>query len=300
MGISIKRRGNAPIVKTIYGAALNKVLEEKDVAAAAEIVQRGVMDLVEGRTKMGQLIITKSLKAEYTKSLPAHKVLADRIKARDPGNAPAAGDRMASVYIRPPIGQQVPKLQGERIETPQFVRERGLRVDYEFYIEHQLMNPISEMFGLLLEQVPGFRENMLPDGWRDMEQEQLFAVREKVAAQLLFGEALSKLREQGKRAFIATLGGSSSSGSGSGSGSGSKSGITAGVTQLSTAAQSRRPTGMTTTASKSSRQSPPKKQVTLDTWFADSVLLQLSRKKATARDRLRAELEAETTAVIDA
>ncbi len=295
MGISIKRRGNAPLVKTIYGAALNKVLEEKDVAAAAEIVRRGCADLVEGRTKLGQLIITKSLKAEYAHTPPAHKVLADRIKVRDPGNAPAAGDRLAYVYIRPPIGQTVPKLQGERIETPQFVRSKGLTVDYEFYIEHQLMNPISEMFGLLLEQVPGFRAEMLPEGWRDLEQEKQFAVREKVAAQLLFGEALARLREQGKRAFIAAMGGGKvvrpvvAATSGIAPRAVRKSGGGAGGAAAATAPA----------------PAPAKKQSVLDSWLRDTtltddVLLKLTRKKANARDKLRAELEAETTAIVDA
>lgn len=293
MGISIKRRGNAPLVKTIYGAALNKVLEDKDVAAAAEIVRRGCTELVEGRTKLGQLIITKSLKAEYAHTPPAHKVLADRIKVRDPGNAPAAGDRLAYVYIRPQIGQAAPKLQGERIETPQFVRSKGLTVDYEFYIEHQLMNPISQMFGLLLEHVPGFRAEMLPEGWRGLDQEKQFAVREKVAAQLLFGEALGYLRESSKQAFIGAMGGKA---------------VKSVVAAVSGVAPRR--TGASSSASASAGPGPraapvpAKKQSVLDSWLRDTtltdgVLLGLSRKKANARDKLRAELEAETTAILD-
>jgi hypothetical protein len=50
---------------------------------------------------------------------------------------------------------------------------------------------------------------------------------------------------------------------------------------------------------------PAKKQSVLDSWLRDTtltdgVLLKLSRKKANARDKLRAELEAETTAIVDA
>ncbi len=296
MGISIKRRGNAPIVKTIYGAALNKVLEDKDVAAAAEIVRRGCADLVEGRTKLGQLIITKSLKAEYAHTPPAHKVLADRIKVRDPGNAPAAGDRLAYVYVRPPPGQAAPKLQGDRIETPQFVRERGLTVDYEFYIEHQLTNPISQMFGLLLEDVPGFRADMLPAGWQDLEQEKQFVVRERVAAQLLFGEALQRLQTKGKRAFIEAMGG----------------GKAVSVVSAAVASKAvRRVGGAGGTAAAplcsapAASPTPRKKQSMLDSWLQDTnltdgVLLGMTHKRANKRDKLRAELEAETTAVLDA
>ncbi|NBO60714.1 MAG: hypothetical protein EBU82_07060, partial [Flavobacteriia bacterium] len=65
---------------------------------------------------------------------PAHKILADRIAKRDPGNAPASGERIGFVYIAPPPGQLAPKLQGDRIETPDFIRLRNLRPDYQYYI----------------------------------------------------------------------------------------------------------------------------------------------------------------------
>ena len=49
---------------------------------------------------MDKLIITKSLRSGYKNPKQiAHKVLADRIGKRDPGNAPSVGDRIAFVYI---------------------------------------------------------------------------------------------------------------------------------------------------------------------------------------------------------
>jgi hypothetical protein len=109
-------------------------------------------------------------------------VLADRIAARDPGNAPAAGDRIPFVYIAPEPGKLAPKLQGERIETPQFLKANNLTPDYMFYIEHQIANPICQMFGLLLEKFPEMRDAPIP-------QEQ--GEREKKAYELLFGEAIA-------------------------------------------------------------------------------------------------------------
>jgi hypothetical protein len=128
-------------------------------------------------------MLTKSLRSEY-KAVPAHKMLADRIKARDPGNAPASGDRMSFMYILPPAGQKASNLQGDRIETPTWIREKGLEIDYKYYMEHQLMNPLSQLFGLVIEELPGCRSAKTESD------------RESAAIDYLFGDALNICNKQ--------------------------------------------------------------------------------------------------------
>lgn len=194
MGIALKRRDNAPIVKTIFGGAMKMLLDKRDVAGAFQFVKEKCLELVDGKVSLGQLTVTKSLRADYADpSRIAHKALADRITERDPGNAPAAGDRIGYVYISAKAGQQASKLQGERIETPLFIKEHGLVPDYQHYIEHQLQNPISQAFGLLLEQVPGFTQDMMngcPSLKDDLDRYLTF--REGKAAQLLFQDCLKR------------------------------------------------------------------------------------------------------------
>jgi DNA polymerase delta subunit 1 len=202
MGIALKRRDNAPIVKTIYGSAMKKLLFERDVVGATRLVQDSCMDLVNGKVKLGQLTITKSLRAEYANPLQiAHKALADRMALRDPGNAPASGDRIPFVYVRPAVGAVAAKLQGDRIEAPSWIKEKGLVPDYEFYLGHQLQNPISQMFGLLLEEMPG--SDTVP--WSKMptdNEEKRLIWRESAAADLLFGKAFQACGKQHTSAFV--------------------------------------------------------------------------------------------------
>ena len=202
MGIALKRRDNAPIVKTIFGGAMQMLLDKRDVSGAFRFVKDKCLELVDGKVSLGQLTVTKSLRADYANpSSIAHKVLADRITQRDPGNAPASGDRIGYVYIVKPGD----KLQGERIETPLFVKENNLIPDYRHYIEHQLQNPISQAFGLLLEKVPGFNRSMIVkcpdmsnlDGW--------LGFRENVATQLLFSDCLKKFETSSRHNAIYTL-----------------------------------------------------------------------------------------------
>jgi DNA polymerase elongation subunit (family B) len=100
---------------------------------------------------MEKLIITKSLRSGYKNpNSIAHKVLADRITARDPGSKPSSGDRIPFVYI---VTKDKKALQGEKIETPTFITENGLKIDYSFYITNQIMKPVQQVFALVLEKI---------------------------------------------------------------------------------------------------------------------------------------------------
>jgi len=172
MGIATKRRDYAPIVKLIYGGALRILLTERSVTAAYQFVQEKLLELVEGKMSMNLLTMSKSLRAEYKAATPpAHKILADRMRLRDEGTAPASGERVPFIYILPPIGQVASKLQGERVEHPTYIKEKGLKPDFKFYIEHQLMNPLVQLFALVAEQIPGI---VVPKGgWAEGDREML-------------------------------------------------------------------------------------------------------------------------------
>ena len=187
MGIATKRRDYAGIVKVIYGGAIRILLSDRDPIAAASFVRGKLLDLAEGRVSLTQLTMTKSLRSEYKAvTPPAHKILAERITARDPGNAPASGDRISFLYTLPPPGELASKSQGDRIETPSFIREKGLQVDAKFYMEHQLLNPISQLFSLIVDELPGC-EPPYGKTWATAEAGE----REYAAGEFLFRDALN-------------------------------------------------------------------------------------------------------------
>ena len=188
MGIATKRRDYAPIVKTIYGGAIKILLTNKDVGAAAAFVKKWVTDMMDNKVSLNQLMLTKSLRSEY-KSVtpPAHKILADRIAQRDPGNAPASGDRLSFIYFKPPPGFK--GTQGDRIETSAFMKANGLKPDPQYYIEHQLENPVGQLFSILVDQLPNAKPP--PQGWNADPDVQV-AERELYARDYLFKTAKAK------------------------------------------------------------------------------------------------------------
>jgi DNA polymerase elongation subunit (family B) len=151
MGIVLKRRDNAPIVKDIYGGIIDILMKEKDIQKAIDFLRNALQDMVDEKYPMDKLIITKSLRSGYKNpNSIAHKVLADRITTRDPGNKPSSGDRIPFVYIH---NKNKKSLQGEKIETPTYIKENNLKIDYSFYITNQIMKPVQQVFALVLEKI---------------------------------------------------------------------------------------------------------------------------------------------------
>lgn len=150
MGICLKRRDSAPIVKDIYGGVIDIFMKEQNLQKAINFLKGCLQNIVDENVSMDKLIITKSLNSFYKNPKQiAHKVLADRIASRDPGNKPKSGDRVPFVYI---VGAKK-DLQGDKIETPTFIVENRIKIDYSFYITNQIMKPLLQLFGLVLEDM---------------------------------------------------------------------------------------------------------------------------------------------------
>lgn len=149
MGIVLKRRDNARIVKKIVGGIVEIILNNLDVNEIRRFVENSLSDLLDGKYKMDDFVVTKTLKAKYKdRSSIAHVVLADRIAERDPGNALQVNDRVPYIYI---VKERTKKSkQGEFIETPDYIIEQGLKIDYLHYIENQIMNPSLQFLSLVI------------------------------------------------------------------------------------------------------------------------------------------------------
>ena len=180
MGIVLKRRDNADIVKHVYGGVMDIIMNQKDIKKSIKFLKESCLDLLNGKFPMDMLIITKSLRGFYKNpSMIAHKVLADRIGKRDPGNKPASNDRVPYVYIETneKKGQKI--LQGDRIENPQYIKDNNLNPDYKFYITNQIMKPVGQIYALIVEQLEGYNK---PDGYFERKYKSLKSERGEIKA----------------------------------------------------------------------------------------------------------------------
>jgi len=154
MGIVLKRRDNAPIVKDVYGGIIDILMKDKNIDKSIEFLHKQLTQLSEKKVPIEKLIISKSLRSFYKNPKQiAHNVLAERIGIRDPGNKPAPGDRIPYIYILNALS----KLQGEKIEIPDYIKDHKLKIDYGFYISNQIMKPVLQIYSLILYDMKEFR-----------------------------------------------------------------------------------------------------------------------------------------------
>jgi DNA polymerase elongation subunit (family B) len=155
MGIVLKRRDNAPIVKDVFGGALDILLKERDVKKAQTFVNEMLLKVLENKIPLEKFIVTKSLRDDYkTPDQIAHRVLADRMAKRDPGTAPKVGDRIPYIYV---AENKKASKQGDRIEHLDYVRANKLTPDTAFYITNQIQNPVAQLFALCIDELEGYK-----------------------------------------------------------------------------------------------------------------------------------------------
>ena len=190
MGIVLKRRDNAQIVKHVFGNVIEKIMIDKDFNLTLDWLKETLQMIRNGEYPMRYFVITKALRGYYKNPKGiAHKVLADRMAERDPGNKPKANDRIPYAYIdkgktkqiigykkikeRRPNGffkngkpkfknfviddldqpkyKKITILQGDKIEHVDYIKDKKLDLDYEFYITNQIMNPVKQVLDLEMD-----------------------------------------------------------------------------------------------------------------------------------------------------
>ncbi|ETW78956.1 hypothetical protein HETIRDRAFT_155985 [Heterobasidion irregulare TC 32-1] len=145
-GIETVRRDNCRLVSTVIETCLHKMLIDRDVKAAEDYTKQVISELLQNKIDMSQLVITKALaKADYV-AKQAHVQLAERMKLRDAGSAPALGDRVAYVIIKGMKGAAA----YEKSEDPIYVLENNIPIDTKYYLENQLSKPLMRIFEPIL------------------------------------------------------------------------------------------------------------------------------------------------------
>lgn len=211
MGVVTKRRDNAPIVKYIYDGVIHQIINEKSIEKSLIFVKSTLDKILSGKFPINYFKITKNLKGFYVNPLQiVHKVLADRMAARDPGNKPQSNDRIPYVYIfNKKFGKNT--LQGERVEHPDYILENKLQIDYLFYLTNQIMKPVCQIYALCLEyfiqngdirNLPDFEKlerNLIKNGNEKSEiREKLMKQKVEIAEKIIFQPFIQKTEHKRK------------------------------------------------------------------------------------------------------
>ncbi|KAH8898496.1 DNA polymerase delta catalytic subunit [Thozetella sp. PMI_491] len=145
-GIETVRRDNCLLVQTVIEKVLRMILIDRDVPGAQEYVKDTISELLQNKVDMSKLVITKALTKDDYAAKQAHVELAQRMKKRDAGSAPALGDRVAYVMVKGATGSK----NFERSEDPIYVLENNVPIDTKYYLDNQLAKPLGRIFEPIL------------------------------------------------------------------------------------------------------------------------------------------------------
>jgi DNA polymerase I len=161
-GIETIRRDWCELVSDTMFEALNIILKEKNVSKASKYVRNIIDDLAKGKIQLEKLTVTKGV----TKALDSydgiqpHVELAKKIMKRDKTRS-LVGQRLEFVIIK---GNQ---LLSKRAEDPNYVKEKGLEIDPQYYIYNQLLPPLERIFEVCgitsSELIEGVKQKSLLD-----------------------------------------------------------------------------------------------------------------------------------------
>jgi DNA polymerase I len=140
-GIETVRRDWCLLVSQTMSDVLITILKEKDIKKASKHVREVINDLARGKIPVEKLSVVKGI----TKSLESydgiqpHVELAKKMALRDKTRS-LVGERLEYVIVK---GNQ---LISKRAEDPEFVKEKGLEIDSEYYVYNQLLPPLERIF----------------------------------------------------------------------------------------------------------------------------------------------------------
>ena len=156
-GFECVRRDFAPIVSKTQKTVLVKLCKENDVQGAIDYARTIVVQLLENKVPLEDLIMSKKLtrKPEEYKNPAPHSELAKRLQATQPAHiAPKTGDRIDFV-IRPGFKGEKTCM---RAVTPEDVRKGEASADTRWYLSHQLEAPLRRIFEMVMENTSSIFE----------------------------------------------------------------------------------------------------------------------------------------------
>ena len=150
-GLQLVRRDNAPIVKIVSQKIMDHLMIEMDAGKAVDAARAMILSVLRGELPLENYVVTKALRSNYANpGAQPHAVVARKILQRT-GCAVTSGERVPFCFV-----EDSANLDGgisSRAEDPGWVRENGLHVDALYYVNNQLMNPITTLLEHVVENV---------------------------------------------------------------------------------------------------------------------------------------------------
>ena len=163
-GIEVVRRDWTNMTSDMLTLIIDKLLKEKDVnkgiKESIEIVKNEIKMLKNNEIDLDKLILTNKLTKPITSYDNKEPHVSVAIKMAERGKRSEVGTRIEYIII-----DNGEKLVSKQAEEADYVKEKGLKIDYEYYINKQILNPVMRILGVL-----GIRSEVLNVALDDKQQ----------------------------------------------------------------------------------------------------------------------------------
>jgi DNA polymerase delta subunit 1 len=142
-GVVIKRRDNCEYLRDIYNKIVEFVMASAPIGKIYKYLGQKIDDLLEGKVPVQKLTITKSIKGNYKSANLPHVAVSKKMIER--GQYVAVGTRISYVFIKTDNKKDPQYVKAE--DPDYYIKNKNkVELDYMYYFEKQLINPIDEIF----------------------------------------------------------------------------------------------------------------------------------------------------------
>lgn len=141
-GIILARRDTLPWLQNVYSELLYNVMTRQTMISSLKMIYTAVEDMMLLKLDLKGIVIVRQLSAFYKNENYFLNVFAKRLKSL--GHLVSAGDRLEYLIIKNPEE----KLLGNRMVTLDMFLEGGYELDTLYYLDHNLKNPIDQLFSV--------------------------------------------------------------------------------------------------------------------------------------------------------
>jgi DNA polymerase delta subunit 1 len=141
VGTQVVRRDTCKYVQNAMQTITTLLIQQQDKEAALQHSRHVVSNLLTGNVRCEELTLTRNIKDSYKNENLPHIRLANRLKNRNDVNQVRAGDRIRFLFVD----------SDKELETPDYIRDHEIQVDYMKYFEKQLKTPLDSLWGLMMD-----------------------------------------------------------------------------------------------------------------------------------------------------
>mgnify|MGYP001216779875 CR=1 FL=1 len=195
-GVETERRDFCKFSKDVYRKMIDNLIVKKSLEGALSGLDNDMKNLINKNVDFESFVLNKSLSKSYKdpENQPHYQVNEKR-KKRNPGSEYSIGERVDYVVVE---GLPNSKL-AQNAEDPYYVKENKLKIDYQWYCEHQVKEPITR----LLEPIEGVPRNLFDRYCGELKRKRLnvsslldFGISDKKTDEPLFKMTNNKTLEK--------------------------------------------------------------------------------------------------------